>query len=100
MKVQKPLHSKRRIFAALSAGFVMTFASVVSAQPIPNHQGQNHQEHEGQREHTEHGGHQAHQNNQGHEGHERHKTKLVSAETLASNKAIKEVIAAVDYSSA
>lgn len=88
MKTKNTLYLKRRILTALNAGFVMTFASAVAAQPITNHQGQNHQGHGG------HGGHG------GHEGHGGHKTKLVSVETQASNTAIEEAIAAVDYPSA
>jgi hypothetical protein len=51
MKSWKTTHTKRLILATLTAGFGMVFASAVAAQPMPNHEGQNHQGHQEHQEH-------------------------------------------------
>ncbi len=59
MKSGKTTQAKLRILAALTVGFVMMFASAVTAQPMTDCQGQNHQD----------GHHDKHQGHQGHQGH-------------------------------
>jgi hypothetical protein len=73
MKIKKKTHTTRRIFAALTAGFVMMSASAVSAQPITNHHGQNHQE--------------GHEDHEGHEGHKGHRMYQMNQKSMMKNQA-------------
>ena len=73
MKSNKKTRATRRILAALTVGFVMMFASAVSAQLITNHQGQNHQE--------------GHEDHEGHEGHKGHRMYQMNQERMMKNQA-------------
>lgn len=76
MKGNKKTRTTRRIFAALTVGFVMTFASAVSAQPITNHHEQNHQE-----------SHEGHEDHEGHEGHKGHRMYQMNQKSMMKNQA-------------
>ena len=51
MTCRKTAHVKRLILMASLAGFGMVFTPPVLAQPMPNHQAQNHQKHKGHQGH-------------------------------------------------